>query len=135
MGEMYGNWGSWAGEKGPDEVYDTHAGSPHLGLHAIKISGYGISRGKKYWLVQNSWGSSFGDGGYIKMLRNTTTYEQHRIIQNSIYWAMPVLETILSNARSSEAEPLPGVSPLMEHDAPTGKWLEADHNNQYFQDL
>lgn len=48
---------------GADAVYDIHEGTAQLGGHAIKISGYGISRGKKYWLVQNFWGTTFGDGG------------------------------------------------------------------------
>lgn len=39
--------------------------------HAVALLGYGHDRklGAKYWLVQNSWGPEWGEGGRIRLLR------------------------------------------------------------------
>jgi len=40
--------------------------------HAVVLFGYGSEGSNKYWLVRNSWGSSWGEGGYIRLLRQPT---------------------------------------------------------------
>jgi C1A family cysteine protease len=41
--------------------------------HAVVGVGWGSENGKKYWLVQNSWGAGWGDNGFIKLARGVDT--------------------------------------------------------------
>lgn len=49
-------------------VYQHKSGSL-LGGHAVKIVGWGNSNGTPYWIIANSWGTSWGLNGYFWMLR------------------------------------------------------------------
>lgn len=39
--------------------------------HAVLAVGYGTEDGADYWLVKNSWGAEWGDGGFFKIQRDT----------------------------------------------------------------
>ena len=40
--------------------------------HAIVIGGYGINvYGERYWIVRNSWGSEWGEDGYLPLAMNS----------------------------------------------------------------
>lgn len=41
--------------------------------HAVVVVGYGTEGTIDYWLVRNSWGTSWGEAGYFRILRTSST--------------------------------------------------------------
>lgn len=37
--------------------------------HGVALVGYGSLKGRDYWLMRNSWGLTWGENGYMRMLR------------------------------------------------------------------
>ncbi|KAL2099335.1 hypothetical protein ACEWY4_005815 [Coilia grayii] len=51
-------------------VYYEPLCSTHDSSHLMLVVGYGTENGRDYWLVKNSWDTTWGEKGYIKMARN-----------------------------------------------------------------
>ena len=41
--------------------------------HAITVVGYGNDGTNEYWICKNSWGTDWGEYGYVKILKTQTT--------------------------------------------------------------
>lgn len=54
----------------PSGVYQHRMGQM-VGGHAIIIVGWGVKDGVKYWLIRNSWGTNWADGGHFRIKRGS----------------------------------------------------------------
>ena len=63
----------------------THVTGGDLGGHAVRIIGYGVDKGVKYWLVANSWGKNWGENGNFRIRRGTNECD---IEKNPAYYAI-----------------------------------------------
>ena len=46
-----------------------HVTGQAMGGHAIRIVGWGVESGTKYWKVANSWNPYWGEQGYFRIVR------------------------------------------------------------------
>jgi len=79
-------WGDFDDYNGG--VYEHQSGS-YEGLHSVKIIGWGVENGVDYWLVQNSWGVSWGPyGGYFKIRKGV----DECFIESLVYTGLPLIQ-------------------------------------------
>jgi len=60
---------------------------PQKSDHVVALVGYGVENGQEYWLIKNSWGTSWGEQGYVKLAKDN--YSGSACVQN---WpSMPIV--------------------------------------------
>jgi len=57
------------------EIYKWNKKGESLGGHAVEIVGWGIKNNVKYWIIENSWGASWGNNGFFRMIRGINECE------------------------------------------------------------
>ncbi|KAL0476991.1 CP2 [Acrasis kona] len=51
----------------PKGIFKGYSVNGIVGGHAIVTVGWGVEKGKEYWICANSWGKKWGDQGYFKI--------------------------------------------------------------------
>jgi len=64
-----------------------HVTGRELGGHFVKLIGWGVENGVKYWLASNSWNEGWGENGILRIIRG---YNMNGI-EGQVYAGMPRL--------------------------------------------
>jgi len=83
----------YRGSVATTSVYKSHGGTSRAGGHAVTLMGYGSMVDPKdasviddYWLIQNSWGTGWGFGGYGRYLRGSNFGNCERTAYGFLSW-------------------------------------------------
>lgn len=63
-------------------IYEDKTGDVSL-VHGVSIVGFGVEDGVKFWNVRNSWGTSWGESGFFRVVRGSNNIG----IESACAWA------------------------------------------------
>jgi len=63
--------------------------------HDVVVSGWGIESGKPYWIVRNSWGTWWGEGGWFRIVMGINNLG----IESECHFGVPDLEGMFTDKR------------------------------------
>ncbi|XP_049534797.1 cathepsin B-like [Anopheles darlingi] len=63
-----------------------HTYGVRVGDHSVKIVGWGVENGTKFWLCANSWGAEWGENGFFKIIRG----EDHLSVESNVVAGLPL---------------------------------------------
>lgn len=69
----------------PGDIYRRNPMAPYTGGHAVVIVGWGDKNGINYWIVRNSWGRNWCDGGYCLIERGVNMCN----IEHNVFAGLP----------------------------------------------
>ncbi|KMT04416.1 hypothetical protein BVRB_8g180920 [Beta vulgaris subsp. vulgaris] len=99
-------------------IYDgTCSSNPDDINHAVLIVGYGSEGNKDYWIVKNSWGTSWGMDGYIYIRRNTNL--PYGVCAINALASFPLQTATTASSPSPSSTPSSPPKPFLPPLAPT----------------
>jgi len=66
-----------------------HVDGKMLGGHAVKMIGWGVEDGVKYWTLVNSWNEGWGEKGIFRILRG----KNHCGIEGGVVAGLPNIKS------------------------------------------
>jgi len=66
-------------------IFEDKTGKKSLD-HEVELAGWGEEGGKKYWIIRNSWGTYWGEGGWARIIRGVDNLGME---SNPSDWAVP----------------------------------------------
>merc|ERR1711977_597554 len=78
--------------------------------HGVLAVGYGTDNGVDYWKVKNSWGSSWGENGFLRLLRSDSIPDgECGVLKMSSY---PVVDASVKPSPAPHPSPSPTPTPV-----------------------